>query len=178
MPKRVSVRGRGADIFFGDYGQPDTATVPAATPPPAPTPEPTPKPRTRARTAKPAATPPALPAQEPTSPSDQDNQSLSDDSSPASVLDSKLASLLSSCPNELVQAIRRVVRTPGREVSFVRLSPAEKAQLADVAYAFKRQGRKTSETEIHRIAVNFILADHTAHGDASILARILAALQD
>jgi len=86
--------------------------------------------------------------------------------------------MLASSNSEGIEAIRRVVKQTGREVSFVRLSPAEKAQLADVAYAFKRQGRKTSETEIHRIAVNFILADHTAHGDASILARILAALQD
>jgi len=62
-------------------------------------------------------------------------------------------------------------------VSFVRLSPQEKAQLADIVYTYKRRGHKTSENEINRIALNFLLADYHAHGAQSMLARVLDALR-
>jgi hypothetical protein len=94
---------------------------------------------------------------------------------------SKHASTLASQPDsylpEAVATIRKVVKAPGREVSFVRLSPQEKGQLADIVYTYKRQGQKTSENEINRIALNFLLADYHAHGEQSMLARVLAALQ-
>lgn len=98
------------------------------------------------------------------------------DSRQPSEPDSGLASGLASNLDETVAAIRKVVRMPGREVSFVRLTPEEKAELADVVYTFKRQGRKTTENEVNRIAVNFILQDYRANGEQSILTRVLAAL--
>jgi len=64
----------------------------------------------------------------------------------------------------------------GKEVSFVRLSPEEKGELAEIVYTYKRQGRKTSENEINRIAVNFIVEDYKANGAQSILARVIDAL--
>jgi hypothetical protein len=89
---------------------------------------------------------------------------------------SDTASVLASYPDELIERLRRIVKGPGREVSFIRLSAEEKMALGDLVYQFKRNGRKTTETEISRIAVNFILADHAANGDESVLARVLAAL--
>ena len=77
----------------------------------------------------------------------------------------------------VVQAIRKVVRVSGKEVSYVRLTPEEKAQLADIIYAYKRQGQKTSENEIHRVALNFLLNDYHERGDHSLLAKVLASLQ-
>lgn len=90
---------------------------------------------------------------------------------------SKLASDTDSYPAETVAAIRKIVKDPGREVSFVRLSPQEKAQLADIVYTYKRRGHKTSENEINRIALNFLLADYHANGAQSMLARVLDALR-
>jgi hypothetical protein len=78
---------------------------------------------------------------------------------------------------ETVEAIRKVVKTLGREVSFVRLTPEEKGALAEVVYAYKRQGIKTTENEINRIAINALLADYHANGEASLLARVLGALR-
>ncbi len=78
---------------------------------------------------------------------------------------------------ELVETVRRVVKTLGKEVSFVRLTAAEKEELGELIYAFKQQGVKTTENEINRIAINVILADHRANGDASLLTRVLAALR-
>jgi len=93
---------------------------------------------------------------------------------------SKQASTLASSSTDLadvIEAIRRVVKVPGKEVSFVRLTPDEKGHLADIVYTYKRRGRKTTENEINRIAVNFILEDYHANGEASVLARVLEALR-
>jgi hypothetical protein len=62
-------------------------------------------------------------------------------------------------------------------VSFVRLTPEEKGHLADLVYTYKRQGIKTSENEINRIAVNYILSDYVENGAESVLARVIAALR-
>ncbi len=86
-------------------------------------------------------------------------------------------SMLASYHDDLIAGIRKVVKNPGREVSFVRVSPEEKGQLADIVYTYRRQGQKTSENEINRIAINFLLEDYRANGEQSILARTLAALR-
>jgi hypothetical protein len=77
----------------------------------------------------------------------------------------------------VIEEIRRTVKVPGREVSYVRLTPEEKGRLADIVYTYKRQGVKTSENEINRIAVNYMLADYQEHGEQSVLGKVLAALQ-
>jgi len=79
--------------------------------------------------------------------------------------------------DDVVQRIRKIVKTQGREVSFIRLTAEEKGQLADVVYTYKRQGRKTTENEVSRIAVNYLLEDYKANGNTSVLARVLEALQ-
>lgn len=76
----------------------------------------------------------------------------------------------------LIEVIRKSVRHAGKEVSFVRLTPEEKRQLADIAYAYKSGGIKTSENEISRIGINWMLADYHAKGQTSVLAQVLAAL--
>lgn len=86
------------------------------------------------------------------------------------------ASVLASYREDLIDSIRRTVKTPGKEVAFVRLSPEEKTDLADIVYTYKRQRRKTTETEVARIAVNFILEDYKTNGETSVLARVLDAL--
>lgn len=98
-------------------------------------------------------------------------------------LATKLASALANetttdASDDVVQLIRRTVRTPGREVSFVRLTPEEKRRLTDLVYTHKRQGQRTSETEINRIAVNYILEDYARHGATSVLARVLEAMHE
>lgn len=80
--------------------------------------------------------------------------------------------------SQMIQQIRRTVRQPGKEVSYVRLTPQEKAQLADIVYTYKRQGAKTSENEINRIAVNYLLADYKENGAASVLVRVIEALRE
>ena len=69
------------------------------------------------------------------------------------------ASTLARYPASNIETIRKAVKQTGREVTFVRLTPEEKAQLADIVYTYKRQGVKTSENEISRIAISNLLAD-------------------
>ncbi len=58
----------------------------------------------------------------------------------------------------------------------MRLTAEEKARLADIVYTYKRQGKKTTENEINRIAVNYMVHDYKANGERSVLARVIAAL--
>jgi hypothetical protein len=76
----------------------------------------------------------------------------------------------------LIETVRKTVKVPGKEVSFTRLTPAEKDRLRDVLYTFKHQGMKVTENEINRIAVTFLMEDYQAYGQTSVLARVLAAL--
>jgi hypothetical protein len=75
-----------------------------------------------------------------------------------------------------IEAIRKAVKLSGKEVSFARLSLAEKQQLAEIVYSYKRQGKRTSENEITRIAINYVLRDYGERGEQSILARVIEAL--
>ncbi|TAK28809.1 MAG: hypothetical protein EPO21_21885 [Chloroflexota bacterium] len=128
-------------------------------------------PEERKEGAKPSATPRAArktPSRQPTT---NKNDSATD-----SAIASTLDSMLAPYPDSLIASIRKTVKIPGREVSFVRLTAEEKGQLADIVYTYKRQGKKTSENEINRIAVNYILEDYRANGANSILAQVIEAL--
>ena len=78
---------------------------------------------------------------------------------------------------ETIAAITTIIKHPGREVSFVRLSPEEKARLADIVYSYKRQGMKVTETELHRIALNYLFVDYDKRGETSLLARLLVIMK-
>lgn len=88
------------------------------------------------------------------------------------------SSALLSHPDNFLAEIRNAIKEQGREVSYVRLTQSEKNQLSDIIYSYKRQGIKTTETEIGRIAINYLIEDYQANGKASILACLLASLHD
>lgn len=89
---------------------------------------------------------------------------------------SSTASTIASNSDEFIDRIRKTVKSAGEKVSFVRLTTEEKNLLVDIVYTYKRQGVKTSENEINRIAVNFLMEDYKAYGQESVLARVIAAL--
>jgi hypothetical protein len=176
VAKRVSLKGKGADLFFGDYApespagervEPDLSDRDA--------------PMTGAALdgGSPAANgagPAVGPATAPAPP----GASTEPQQTPARAKARSQASKQASSNHDeaaTVEAIRKTVKALGREVSFVRLTPEEKGALAEVVYAYKRQGIKTTENEINRIAINALLADYHANGEASLLARVLAALR-
>jgi hypothetical protein len=90
--------------------------------------------------------------------------------------ESEPASTLASEHDSMLEEVRKVVRAQGKEVSYVRLTREEKNQLADIIYSYKRQGIRTTETEISRIAINYLIEDYRRNGKTSILARLLERL--
>src|SRR5215208_6350197 len=55
-------------------------------------------------------------------------------------IDSTIASMIAPDDVDLIKRIRATVKSPGREVSFIRLTAAEKARVSDIVYTYKRQG--------------------------------------
>ena len=75
-----------------------------------------------------------------------------------------------------VETVRQVVKEVGKEAATHRFTKGEKEAIATIVYVVKRQGIRTSENEITRIAVNFIICDYEARGEQSLLAKVLQAL--
>jgi hypothetical protein len=76
-------------------------------------------------------------------------------------------------PTEL---IRRAVKQVGKETTNYRLTSEEKDAVADLVYAFKKRGIRTSENEIVRIAINNLMNDYQENGDNSVLVTVLTSL--
>ena len=72
--------------------------------------------------------------------------------------------------------VRQAVKKLGKEAATHRFTQEEKSALADLIYAYKGQGLKTSENEITRVAINFIISDYKENGKNSVLDRALKAL--
>jgi hypothetical protein len=179
MPKRVSVKGKGADLFFGDYDPAGSAAQPTESVPEngqslEQLPKTSPPAAARANLA-PAEATTQTPARVSPAKSDSGRASRSARQS-STKQESELASMLAAAESETIEAIRKVVKMQGREVSFIRLTPEEKAQVSDIVYTYKRQGQKTTENQINRIAINYLLHDYHEHGEQSVLARVLASL--
>jgi hypothetical protein len=76
----------------------------------------------------------------------------------------------------IIEQIRRAVKEFGKEAATHRFTLEEKKAIADVIYSYKRRGIRTSENEIARIAVNFVIDDYRENGENSILGKVLEVL--
>jgi hypothetical protein len=77
-----------------------------------------------------------------------------------------------------IEIVRKAVRELGKEAATHRFTPEEKKALLDIIYSYKGSGIKTSENEVARIAINFIIEDYRRNGENSILDRVLKALNE
>ena len=78
----------------------------------------------------------------------------------------------------IIEAIRKAVKQIGKEAATHRFTVAEKQEIANIVFTYKNQGVYTSENEISRVAINFIIADYKENGEESVLAKALKALND
>jgi hypothetical protein len=79
----------------------------------------------------------------------------------------------SSNHGQMIETIRKTVKRLGKEATFCRFTPEEKTTLSDIIYTYKRNGTRTSENEVIRIAVNWLLENYQSDGRNSILAQVL-----
>jgi len=78
--------------------------------------------------------------------------------------------------SDIYEVVRKAVKQLGKEAATHRFTLAEKNLLADIEYTYKREGIRTSENEITRISINYIIEDYRQNGEESILAKILKRL--
>ena len=199
-PGRVSLKGKGADIFFGDYTPPGLAAS-EAEPEPAATPTPTAeggrapsRERDEDRTASDLTTQALLQADvhaaEQASP-----QAGLQASQQGSIVASKSASrqerlrnggrgVVTSGPPAAHQAepatLREVpddvwdsLEEPATITNSFRYTDAELSALTDVLYQIgKQQGAKLSKQEVARLGLNVVLDDYRRRGPASLLGQL------
>jgi hypothetical protein len=81
--------------------------------------------------------------------------------------------------DDLPEGIYRVVKHPGKEIAYVRMTEREKSELTSVlAGIVQDYGYKVSETELIRIAICSLLADHVGRGDEGLLMQVVRELRD
>ena len=76
----------------------------------------------------------------------------------------------------IIETIRKAVKDVGKDSATYRFTPEEKKALLELGFSYKMLGYKTSENELTRIAINFLLEDHRQNGKNSVLQRVLDAL--
>lgn len=77
---------------------------------------------------------------------------------------------------DLTDMVRKAVKQFGKEAATHRFTLAEKNAIAEVVFAYRGKGIKTSENEMTRIAINYLILEHQQHGEKSILNQILEKL--
>lgn len=76
----------------------------------------------------------------------------------------------------MIENIRRCVKEFGKEAATHRFTLAEKRAISSIIHSLGMQGIRTTENEITRIAINFIINEYNQKGKDSILALVLQAL--
>ncbi len=79
-------------------------------------------------------------------------------------------------PGSIIEVVRKAVKEFGKEAATHRFTVEEKKAIAGIIYSYKVQGIRTSENEVARIAVNYLVRDYEENGENSVLNKILQAL--
>ena len=76
-----------------------------------------------------------------------------------------------------IEAVRRAVKAFGKEAATHRFTLTEKRAIANIVHALHMQGIRTTENEITRIAINFVIDEFNRQEKESLLGRVLQALK-
>ena len=76
----------------------------------------------------------------------------------------------------IIETTRRAVKQFGKEAATHRFTLEEKRALKAIEHEYSEKGIRTSENEITRIAINYVVEDYKANGNKSILAQVLELL--
>jgi hypothetical protein len=83
------------------------------------------------------------------------------------------ASMQALNQESIIETIRKAVKGVGKDSATYRFTPEEKKAMLEISFSYKMQGYKTSENELVRIAINFILEDQKQNGRNSVLQKVL-----
>lgn len=75
-----------------------------------------------------------------------------------------------------IEQIRKSVKELGKEAATHRFSSGEKKAIASIVYAYGTLGIRTSENEIARIAIHWLILDYQRRGKQGVLDQVLRAL--
>lgn len=78
--------------------------------------------------------------------------------------------------HDVIEYIRQAVRQTGKEAGTYRITREEKKALLEICYSFRLGGIRTSENEITRTALNYLIHDHKSNSKDSILERVMEAI--
>lgn len=90
--------------------------------------------------------------------------------------DTKLDTTIPRHHATIIEVVRKAVKEFGKEAATHRFTLEEKKAIADILYAYKGRGIKTSENEIARIAINYLISDYRENGENSVLHKVIEAL--
>jgi hypothetical protein len=176
MTKRVSIKGRGADLFFGEYEPENVVPMPIASPPEEaidPVPE---EPGTDASgQAEPSTAAPSIP-------SATDQKSDTQARMHARKQESKKARMHASngvaaedaeLPPNLPIEVWDLVAEQATITNAFRYTDHDLTTLADVLYDITKRHRvKISKQDVARLGLNVVLLDYQQRGDASLLGEL------
>lgn len=76
-----------------------------------------------------------------------------------------------------IEFVRKAVKEFGKEAATHRFTLAEKRAIANIVHSLNMQGIRTTENEITRIAINFVIDEFNRQEKDSILGLVLQALK-
>ena len=76
----------------------------------------------------------------------------------------------------VIEEVRKALRKFGKEAATHRFTLEEKQAIAEIIFTFRQQNIRTSENEITRIAINWLILDYKQNKEISILHQSLRAL--
>ena len=78
--------------------------------------------------------------------------------------------------DDVIEYIRQAIRQTGKEAGTYRITREEKKALLELCYSFRLSGIRTSENEITRIAINYLIHDHKSDPKDNILDCVMEAI--
>lgn len=74
---------------------------------------------------------------------------------------------------DMLEVVRKAVKVFGKEAATHRFTHEEKGQITEIIFKYSQQGIRTSENEITRIAVNYLIEDFKRRKPNSVLGKLL-----
>jgi hypothetical protein len=95
-----------------------------------------------------------------------------------SMVSSKHETTIFNAQTNPIEWVRKAVKEFGKEAATHRFTQAEKRAIAEVVFTYRNQGVRTSENELARIAINYLICDYQLNGQSSVLHQVLQSLNE